>query len=287
MNTLLAVDGSDNSYEAVRALKYFRRADELLVLHVLDVPRPAYPMMVPEVAQELYTTMERNMREDGQRLLERIVSLLPMGIGPVATLLEVASPVDVIVTIAKKRKMDMIAIGARGLGPVKERLLGSVSHRVLTQAPCAKFIVPMPMKELRRILLPLEGSYDAEQAIRFLRLKPFREPVEIMILTVLPQTMPPWPVDAGTAAQLQAPAIHSVQDFVDNVASQLQASAYAASGCAVLGTPVESILHESAKLNPDLVLMGSHRRRGLARLALGSVSHAVLHKTTSPILVFN
>ncbi len=32
MNTLLAVDGSDNSYEAVRALKYFRRADGLTLV---------------------------------------------------------------------------------------------------------------------------------------------------------------------------------------------------------------------------------------------------------------
>jgi hypothetical protein len=59
MNTLLAVDGSDNAYEAVRALKHFRRADTVILLHVLDVPRPAYPMMVPEVAEELYRRYKR------------------------------------------------------------------------------------------------------------------------------------------------------------------------------------------------------------------------------------
>ncbi|MBH0197743.1 MAG: universal stress protein, partial [Nitrospira sp.] len=54
MKLLLAVDGSDNSYEAVRSLKYLSRAEELHILHVLDVPTPAYPMMMPEVTQELY-----------------------------------------------------------------------------------------------------------------------------------------------------------------------------------------------------------------------------------------
>lgn len=76
MNTLLAVDGSDHSYEAVRALKYLRRADQLTLLHVVDAPRPAYPMMVPEVAQELYAQLERSMKEDGEELLTRIQSLL-------------------------------------------------------------------------------------------------------------------------------------------------------------------------------------------------------------------
>ena len=32
MDTLLAVDGSDNSYEAVRAPEYFRRADGLTLV---------------------------------------------------------------------------------------------------------------------------------------------------------------------------------------------------------------------------------------------------------------
>ena len=49
MNTLLAVDGSDNSYEAVHALKYFARAEQLTLLHALNLPRPAYPMMLPEI----------------------------------------------------------------------------------------------------------------------------------------------------------------------------------------------------------------------------------------------
>jgi len=62
MKTLLAVDGSDNSYEAVHALKYVARAEQLTLLHALNVPRQAYPKMLPEVAEYLYKTVEQNMR---------------------------------------------------------------------------------------------------------------------------------------------------------------------------------------------------------------------------------
>ena len=196
MKTLLAVDGSDNSYEAVHALKYLARAEQLTLLHALNVPRPAYPMMLPEVAEELYKTLEQSMREDGERLLDRVQSLLPLHAGPSTKHLRIGSPAEVIVSMAEEQKADLIVMGARGLGPIKERLLGSVSHRILTLAPCATLIVNGPVKAMKQILLPLQGPFDAEAAIRFLQLKPFHDAVELTLLTVLPSTEPPWPSDA-------------------------------------------------------------------------------------------
>src|SRR5678815_4428724 len=130
MKILLAVDGSDHSYEAVRALKYLRRADQLILLHVLNVARPAYPMMMPEVADELYRMTEHSMREEGERLLDRVRSLLPPHTGLSTTRLELGEPADIIVELAKHEQVDLIVMGARGVGPIKERLLGSVAHRV-------------------------------------------------------------------------------------------------------------------------------------------------------------
>src|SRR3990172_5531975 len=197
MKTILAVDGSDNSYEAVHALKYFARAEQLTLLHALNVPRPAYPMMLPEVAEDLYKTVEQNMREDGERLLDRVQSLLPLHAGPTTKHLRIGSPAEVIVSMAEEQKADLIVMGARGLGPIKERLLGSVSHRILTLAPCATLIVNGPVKAMKQILLPLEGPSDAEAAIRFLQLKPFHDAIEVTLMTVLPWTEPPWPSGAA------------------------------------------------------------------------------------------
>ena len=287
MNVLLAVDGSDQSYEAVRALAYLSRAEELHILHVLDVPTPAYPMMVPEVAQELYATVEQNMREDGNRLLDRIVSLLPMDAGPVTKQLEIGSPADRIVDYAATHQIDLVLVGARGLGPIKERFMGSVSHRVLTFAPCATLILPSFMKSLKQVLLPLQGTQDAERALLFLQQRPFREPVALTLLTVLPQTTPPWPVDAVAAKQLESESLRGATTFTESVAAQLAQMGYSVQCKAVLGAPVEAILREATALKADLVMMGSRGRHGLTRMVLGSVSHAVLHRAPCPLLVFH
>jgi nucleotide-binding universal stress UspA family protein len=285
MKTLLAVDGSDNSYEAVHALKYFSRAEQLTLLHALNVPRPAYPMLLPELAAEQYKAFEQIMREDGERLLGRIQSLLPTHAGPSTKHLRIGSPAQVIVSMAEEQKADLIVMGARGLGPIKEWLLGSVSHRVLTLASCATLIVNGPVKAMKQILLPLEGLSDAEAALRFLQLKPFHEAVDVTLLTVLTSAEPPRPGHAAAAAAATE-KLEEQAAYIEGVAERLRAIGYEAHGVAVVGTPSSMILQEATTLQSDLILMGTRGRQGITRFMLGSVSHEVLHKMPCPVLAF-
>ncbi|MCP9448681.1 MAG: universal stress protein [Nitrospira sp.] len=287
MKLLLAVDGSDHSYEAVRALKYLSRAEELHIVHVLDVPTPAYPSMIPEVTREFYETAERTMREEGTRLLERIVSLLPMEVGPVTKHLVVGSPADQIIAMAEQFKVDLVLLGTRGFGPIKERLLGSVAHRVLTFAPSAKLILRGPLKALDKVLLPLRGADDAEHALRFLQQRPFRNPPMLTLFTVLPHTKPPWPVNDAAAEQMEAQALREAEAFLNDTAAKLPALGHETRVVASLGTPVEGILKEAGAWQPDLILMGSRGRKGVSRLVLGSVSHALLHQGAYPLMIFS
>ncbi|MBM4123459.1 MAG: universal stress protein [Nitrospira sp.] len=286
MRILLAVDGSDQSYEAARALAHLAPAAHLTVLHALDVPKPAYPMMVPEVAQELYTTVERGMREDGERLLDRTVSILPFHTGPTSKRLELGRPAETILTVAEDERANLIVLGARGLGPVQEVLLGSVTHRVVTQAHCPTLVVNKPMRSLRTVLLPVESAQDAEAAVKFLATKPFKESLQMTVLTILPFAVPLWPVGVSASEALKEQAIASARDFVDDVASRIAKLGHQASGATTLGDPGHAIIGWAGTTQPDLILMGSRGRRGAARFLLGSASHTVLHRTPCPVLVF-
>jgi nucleotide-binding universal stress UspA family protein len=286
MKTLLAVDGSDNANEAVRLLQYLS-TDHLIVLHAMNVPRPAYPMMIPEVSAELYHDVERSMRADAERLLDRTVSLLPFHTGPVRKVIEVGSPAEVILRTAQEENIELIVMGARGLGPIKERLFGSVSHRILTGAHCAKLIVSRHQKTLQNILLPLRSSSDTKDAIAFLELHPFRQPVELSLLSVLPPLHPNWGTAALAAEPLQARERENAQLFLDSTANRLKRLGYTVRTQVLIGTPAESILEQAQSQRADLILMGSRGRQGVLRLVLGSVSHAVLHSAPCPVLVFN
>ena len=286
MNTLLTVDGSDHSYEAVQALRYLAQAEQLTLLHVLDVAKSTHPMMATRGEMEEYTALEQSMREDGERLLDRVQTLLPEHAGPSTKHLRVGSPAETIVSMAEQQKADLIVMGARGVSPIKEWLLGSVSHRIITMAHCAALIVHGPVKSLKKILLPVHDQSDGEAAMRFLQLKPFHDAVEFTLLTVLPSTELPLP--AGSVAAAAAKEIRETRAvYIENLAVRLRDMGFKAHGVAVVGAPATVILHEATTLRSDLILMGTRGRQGLTRLVLGSVSHEVLHKMPCPVLVFH
>lgn len=285
MKILLAVDGSDQSYEAARALGHLAPAESLIVLHAVNVPEPAYPMMMPEVSQELYTTVERAMKEDGQRLLERTVSVLPFNTGAPTKRLELGHPADVILAVADTERVGLIVLGARGLGPVPELLLGSVSHRIITHAHCPVLAINRPVPALKQVLLAVEGERDAAAATAFLAAKPFKETAQVTVLTILPFAAPLWPVGISDSEALKEKAIASARDFVDGVAAQLVKLGYKASGSVTLGDPGHAIIGWARASKPDLILMGSRGRHGATRLLLGSASHTVLHRAPCPVLV--
>lgn len=285
MRILLAVDGSEESYQASKTLSQLAHSEQTIVLHVLDVPKPAYPMMMPEVAGELYTTMERQMREEGERILHRAVASLPVPGTPVVKRLEVGKPAELILSVAQEQKVDVIVLGARGLGPIRERLFGSVSHRVLNDAPCPILVVNHARTPLREVLLCVEEAYDADAILRFLGTKPFRETPDVTVLTVVPYSQPPWPADARAGELVQEQLLLGARDFVEAFAGKLTAAGYKAKARAVIGVPSLTIFDEVASRRPDLLVMGSRGRKGVTRFVLGSVSHAILHRMPCPVLL--
>ena len=50
-------------------------------------------------------------------------------------------PYEVIIQVAQKKSMDLIVLGAMGKTGLESLLMGSVTERVIAQAPCAVLVV--------------------------------------------------------------------------------------------------------------------------------------------------
>jgi nucleotide-binding universal stress UspA family protein len=100
------------------------------------------------------------------------------------------------------------------------------------------------------------------------------------------------PTDPGFVAVSMADATTRLQAYVEQ-----RKAAYAASrengGSAVrrviahlrLEAPAEEIAQTAADLEADLVVVGTHGRRGISRLLLGSVAEAVVRLAPCPVFV--
>ncbi|WP_447980649.1 universal stress protein [Candidatus Nitrospira bockiana] len=284
MRVLLAVDGSEQSFEAARAIGRLARPEHLTVLHALDVPTPTPAFFMPEAVQDLYRAVEREMREDGDRLLARVRSIMPEDCGIIDTRIETGSPADAIVSTAERERIDLIVMGARGLTPTKEVAFGSVSHRVVAHAPCSVLIVNRPMPALTRVLLPIEGREDAEAIIRWFERRPWASPVHIDVLHVLPLDGR-WTQRLTNAEKLTDMASRAAQRFVEDIAARLSLVQCCAVPMTRRGVPALTVLQQAAELKPDLIVMGPRARSGATRFLLGSVSHKVLHAAPCPVLI--
>lgn len=306
LRILLAVDGSEHSQKATRAMVHLAAGSEVILLHALDAPAP---MMTPEIALDLQTKQERAAYEEGERLLKRVVAGLPGHMRVVSSRIEVGSPTDSILTTADMERPDCIVLGARGLGQMGEMLIGSVSHRIVTHAACPTLVVKNPLPSLRRVLLAVAGPQDAEAVIGFLSSRPFNHPPDIRVITVLPPGAQPQPgvvstyevsqeqTSADVKRFFERPAGSLESDwagekiqadakrFTEGVAARLSAQDYSVSTETVVGPPAPSIARHAEEIGADLIVVGSRSRSGLTRVLLGSVSHAVLHLARAAVLV--
>ena len=285
MKIILAADGSEQSYEAARVLAGVAPAKELTVLTVVNVPGLSYPTIGTGLAKDLSMEVERAMREEGERLLEQVVSILPSHPGPVTKKLELGDPAEIIIKTAEERNADLIVLGARGLGKVREQMFGSVSHRVMTNAPRSTLIVKDTLRKIHDILIPVADQEDGAAVVSFFETQPFREKVKATLMHVVPFSQPVWPVGAIIPEEFRKEIMTHGEQFTEEIASKLRSLGHEAKGFAVMGAPSISIADEVKSSRPDLILMRTHSRSGLSRFLLGSVSHSVVHHTNTSILL--
>lgn len=282
---LMPIDGSSEADEVIRSLQAFSPPNRILLLHCFSIPELAYPGTGMRVGHEFSKNAEKELREQGSRILKRAASHLPTVCGEVSQHLKIGETASVILTMAEKESADLIIMGSRGLGTIKEHVLGSVSHQVATHAACPTLIVKSSLMSLKKILLPIEQAQDAECVIEWLEQNPFHPMPHITALHVIPFTQPVLPIRAllpdAWIKELQAESAQLTQ----GVTNTLNTLGYPADKVVDSGSPSSVIQEHIAQLQPQLVLMGTSNRPTFERLAHGSISHATIHHAPCSVLL--
>ena len=285
MRVTVAVDGSSYSGYAIQALEHLAPPEELVLVHALHLPDFNYAMITPEIRAEVQGEMEARLRKEGEGSLTAAEEQLPSDFPQAQRIHQMGHAVNVILETAKSAKSHLIILGARGLGQLKELVLGSTSHRILMHAPCSTMIIKKPITRLTKILLPIEGQEDINMALQFLDLQPFRDAVAIDVFAVWPQPQLAWPATLSQSKLLEIHEIEEAQDRMKSVTDKLVRMNYTAEAKVGMGDPAFAILEQAKASQADLILMGTHGRGGLTRFLMGSVSHSVFHQADCPVLI--
>ncbi|GGG04013.1 universal stress protein [Paenibacillus aceti] len=135
-----AYDGSKAGTKALEKaieLTKLNRNATLVVLHVFDFPRfyvaDGFAPVPASVNEEFYDLAEKTVEEAKKRIEEA-------GVNATVELVQ-GAPAEVILEYTKKHNNDLIVIGSRGLGGIREFVLGSVSHNVVQHARIPVLVV--------------------------------------------------------------------------------------------------------------------------------------------------
>jgi nucleotide-binding universal stress UspA family protein len=257
----------------------------VLLLHSISIPQLAYPGTGMSIGRDFSEAAEQALRQEGSRILEKAASLLPRECGQVSQHLEIGAPAPVILSMAQNQSVDLIIMGSRGLGAIQEHVIGSVSHRVATHAPCLVLLIKAPVVPLKSILLPIAQPLDAGWAIEFLSHKPFRDTPHLWVLHVIPFVQPVLPMSALLPDSWKMELQEGGARLTKNVTDQLTNLGYPVESIVEPGAPSSVIQEQVSHLHPQLVIMGTPGRSPVQRLAQGSVSHATIHHAPCSVLL--
>lgn len=287
---LLATDFSDCARRALDYARFLAEAGSarLEVVYVQEFP----PGMDPDYAVNVLY-LERLRKEIDQQLDDLVREATGGEQGRVVTarqLVGIAS--QKIVDAARESEADLVVVGTHGRSGLEHILLGSTAERVIRTAPCPVLAVRVPRQQadlpaasiaIRSILAPVDFSDCSLEALEYAAAlaQPFK--ASVTILHVLE------PVSFGLDFTLRhAEAHHQARAAWEARLADLTAALRDAgiqAGSALRGAlPAESILDCAKEINADVIVMGTHGRRGLSNLVSGSVAEAVLRKAECPVL---
>lgn len=139
-----------------------------------------------------------------------------------------------------------------------------------------------------RLLVPVDGSPFAEQALPYAIALARRCGGEILLARAVPPVVPvgtPTAHLAGTGWSAWAAEAEAAEADLAKLRAEVEASGVAAA-TSVLGGEAAAVVLELGRA-PDvrLIVMATHGRSGLSRWVLGSVAERVLRDATRPLLL--
>jgi len=274
---IVPLDGSLTA-EAVlpHVRRILRRQDSEIILVRAVVPAPVEnTMLIADAAMGAANAYIAGIQERLEREGVRVSSEVRAG-----------TAVGVILDVAEERKATMIAMATHGASGVKRILLGSVAEVVLRKSSVPVFVVrpfwtseegPPEESEnapMRNLLVPVDGSDLAELAVpAALELARLFE-ARAILLRVLEE-----------GREDAAAEVREAEEHLDAIARTFERRGIDTFLLVQKGDAVEEILSTARLHRADLIVMTTHGRSGLSRLATGSVTEHVLRRATVPLLV--
>lgn len=300
MRVLLATDGSASSAIAAELVGNIRWPIGTSIEAVTVIAESAHDLAAgpwPAVGLAVLPELNPGTVQDAEEALVALTDpLRALGLKTDHAVLR-GRPADALLDRIDRHRPDLVIVGNRGLSALDRTLLGSVSAELVDGSTAPVLVARRPT--LERVVVAVDGSDVASEAVATVRHWPFLAMTEVRALSVAPAPASWWPDDiaaggnvaaavdndAGPESPRELENLREHQSIAAEAAASLREAGFSADPEVVAGSPGATIVAFASDWSADLVIMGSHGRTGLARLLLGSVARSVLNHASCSVLI--
>jgi len=208
--------------------------------------------------------------------------------------LEGKNAADELIRHARERDVLVVVMATRAASAAGLAIGGSVADRVMRECSRPVLLVPPRAEhmkgkriQLARVLVPLDGSALAAQALDFLLELPHADAVEYVLLEAVPT------MELGVEPDEQAPhhskGVAAAEERLERAAARIRARLGDRTTVETIvvesDEPAGTITHAVRELFVEIIAMSTRGAGGLRRLVLGSVAEGVVRASEVPVLL--
>jgi nucleotide-binding universal stress UspA family protein len=131
-----------------------------------------------------------------------------------------------------------------------------------------------------KLLLAIDESSFSEAATKAVIAQYQPQGTEVKVLNVVDL---PLPIPTSDAAAFRELSLKHGQELVQRAERLLSKAGYKTQTAVEEGDPKSKIIDQATKWKADLIVMGSHGRKGLDRFLMGSVAQTVSHHSACSV----
>ncbi len=270
---LVAFDGSPASRSALK--KAFNLATWIKVLAVV----PDYTGDIDLTGVSEIKAITHGL---GQKLLTEAMAIALEEKTPILTNLDQGEPYERIVHVAESEKCDLIAMGRKGVTGLERALMGRVTARVIGYTGKDVLVVPERGSDhLHEMLLATDGSPNTARAVsRAIAIaKQFKARLTLVSVVYANNEF------LAHAPQILDNMVRKARSDLESIEAKAREEGLVTRMVIRQGDPHVEITALASGIGAGLIVMGSHGKKGLSRLLMGSVAEQVIGSADTSVLV--
>jgi nucleotide-binding universal stress UspA family protein len=281
---LVALDFSAYSQKILDCITEIPGIQEVVLLHVVDATNPSKLGWKTEP----YIENTRLLMAEKKEALEHLGFQVRIRVDVIVNVITQGTVSQAILEAAETNTVSLIIMGARGINPIQELLLGSVSSTVLRQTTINVLIMhfnpeqddadatcSIPRQDLfSKILLPTDFSLSARDTLSFIKTIPSIK--EVILLHVISRVKSQPEIEA---------IVQEARTLLVDMEKDLIGSGIAVKHHVRVGDPTEMTLSVAKEDNVSLIAMSAYGTDWFREMLVGSTTFTVVRRTRRPVLV--